>query len=165
MRNLFKQLKRGWKRLHLILSLVIGGGGFALISGEDITFNPVEFMFAFTLGTLSYWIIVFVVLWVMDGFRPTKETPELVLEKQPSEIQTKEINVKEDTPTNIIQRGLIFITLFFAFYFPIFWIFVWNTGTKLLTPLCVFGAIILSRHFGRKLIKAKFLHLYSSRKD
>ena len=88
------------------------------------------------------------------------------LSKEPKVMTWLEVNFK--ALKIVIQWGVIFISYFLVFFLPLYWLFCFNNPSQFsgaLTPLCVLLSVFLSRYFGRKLIKAKFPHLDSSRDD
>ena len=62
--NQFKQLNLGTKRLIVILSFLL-----PLIPA---LFHELEFPFWCVGGIASIWLIVFIVLWIRDGYKQSK---------------------------------------------------------------------------------------------
>lgn len=166
--------------MHLVLSLATGGI-LSLAIGNDLFFHPGLNALSLLGGASVYWIIALIVLWILDGFRPKKDDPKKieVANKPQREVQIEEVIEKKDDPpmlswfklnlkafSIIVQWGIIFIPLFFAFYLPLFWLLVWNENGWFSTAVIpTLIAFLLSRYFGRRLIKTKFPHLDFSRRE
>ena len=164
MKDFYKRLNSGWTRLlHVILSVFFGVLGLGIY--HDFV-SPDGYIIGFFLGIIIYQPIAAIFLWVIDGFKSKNKTPKLGAEKREeiliNEEQTKTSIQKDVNPKvnqGVIRRiafkWLLPVLIFFVLYFPLYWVFVFNTRTEALTPVCVLVSFGLSRYLGKQ-IKRKF---------
>ena len=90
--------------------------------------------------------------------QPIGHLEKELLKKDSSELSQFQLTVKSFVL--LIKWGLIYIPIFFVCYILLYGIFVWNNGSIYLTGFCVLSAFLLSRLFGKQIIKKYFPRLH-----
>ena len=143
MRRLFKHIGPGWLRLHIVLSVLICGGGSLLVY-VSTGYDEGDIL---VLGVPIYWVLAIAIHWVIDGFKKKPQDSNLKPEEKPS--ATPEPNTSQARAKNRKRIGVI---LFF-----VFWVIIGAIrGDTLKTAV----SPLLDYHNGEKRIYTEFTSVY-----